>query len=96
MHRNSINRVSLYRELDTMAASMKAKAPKVHRISGLQIDPNLSYSPIFGQDLAYIKLLFAPADRVVLLRFAANRSQRVVGRQGRNVGACDCRSRSTF
>lgn len=45
MHRSSIHRVSLYRELDTMAANMKAKAPKVHRISGLQSDPNYRSAP---------------------------------------------------
>lgn len=54
----------------------------------------MSYSPFVGQHLAQIKLIFAPDDRVVLLRFAANRSQWVVCGQGQNVGAYDCRSRS--
>lgn len=42
-----------------------------------------------------LSILYASADRFGLFHFAANRSQRVVGRQGRNVGACGCRTRST-
>ena len=54
----------------------------------------LSYSPIVGQVLAKIKLLFAPADRFDFCLFSANRPRLAVDRQVRNGGVCGCRNRS--
>jgi len=48
---------------------------------------NLSYSPSVGQDLASIKLLFAPADRVGFLLFSANRPRLAVS-QDRHCSQC--------
>jgi hypothetical protein len=54
----------------------------------------LSYSPIVGQDLAEIKLLFAPADRVGFHFFSANIPRLVVCRQGPSAAAGGCRRSS--
>ncbi|MFK7835887.1 MAG: hypothetical protein AB8B60_06685, partial [Sulfitobacter sp.] len=56
-------------------------------ISALETGITMSYSPFVGQYLSQFKLLFAPADRVLLLQFPASRPRQVVCRQGQNAVA---------
>ncbi|CUK01044.1 site-specific tyrosine recombinase XerD [Shimia thalassica] len=58
MHRHSSHRANLYHELDEMAANMHAKAPKVRRSSGIQIDPNYRSAPpeIYDEVLRLVRV----------------------------------------
>lgn len=58
MHRSSANRIAIYRQLDEMAALMKAKAPKARRNSGLQSDPNYRSAPpeVYAEVLRLVRV----------------------------------------
>ena len=68
--------------------------PRVDDRKHVPMSDYVSYSPIFGQFPALPKLLFAPADRFGFRLFSANRPRLGVCRQGRSVGAFDCRTQS--